>query len=127
MNRLKFFGILTVKQRLSLIPVFILTVISSGLEVFGLGLLIPFFQYLSDPESIARLPEVLQTAIAYLPGNNHSEVAMSMALLLIAVFVLKGLISILTTDRKSTRLNSSHVAISYAVFCLKKKIRRERR
>src|SRR5207253_7394859 len=24
-------------------------------------------------------------------------------------------------DRKSTRLNSSHVAISYAVFCLKKK------
>src|SRR5690606_42139861 len=27
-----------------------------------------------------------------------------------------------TTDRKSTRLNSSHVKISYAVFCLKKKI-----
>src|SRR5437660_8805875 len=27
----------------------------------------------------------------------------------------------LRTDRKSTRLNSSHVAISYAVFCLKKK------
>src|SRR5690625_6907975 len=26
----------------------------------------------------------------------------------------------ITTDRKSTRLNSSHVAISYAVFCLKK-------
>src|SRR5690554_7763074 len=27
-------------------------------------------------------------------------------------------------DRKSTRLNSSHVRISYAVFCLKKKTRR---
>src|SRR5256885_10920776 len=26
-----------------------------------------------------------------------------------------------TTDRKSTRLNSSHLVISYAVFCLKKK------
>src|SRR5699024_11527568 len=26
-------------------------------------------------------------------------------------------------DRKSTRLNSSHVSISYAVFCLKKKIK----
>src|SRR5689334_24204361 len=26
------------------------------------------------------------------------------------------------TDRKSTRLNSSHSSISYAVFCLKKKI-----
>src|SRR5690625_6780527 len=29
-------------------------------------------------------------------------------------------------DRKSTRLNSSHVAISYAVFCLKKKNKRRR-
>src|SRR5690554_7615080 len=28
---------------------------------------------------------------------------------------------LLTQDRKSTRLNSSHVRISYAVFCLKKK------
>src|SRR5690606_40144152 len=28
---------------------------------------------------------------------------------------------VLFTDRKSTRLNSSHVKISYAVFCLKKK------
>src|SRR5256885_4925063 len=27
------------------------------------------------------------------------------------------------TDRKSTRLNSSHLVISYAVFCLKKKKR----
>src|SRR5690349_24191113 len=27
-----------------------------------------------------------------------------------------------TPDRKSTRLNSSHVEISYAVFCLKKKV-----
>src|SRR5437868_11521714 len=29
-----------------------------------------------------------------------------------------------TGDRKSTRLNSSHVSISYAVFCLKKKTTR---
>src|SRR5690625_6436029 len=28
---------------------------------------------------------------------------------------------LIAIDRKSTRLNSSHVAISYAVFCLKKK------
>src|SRR5437870_7974196 len=30
------------------------------------------------------------------------------------------------TDRKSTRLNSSHVAISYAVFCLKKKKKKKK-
>src|SRR5690242_21254080 len=28
-------------------------------------------------------------------------------------------------DRKSTRLNSSHMSISYAVFCLKKKINKK--
>src|SRR5690625_5758469 len=32
-----------------------------------------------------------------------------------------NILSALSKDRKSTRLNSSHVAISYAVFCLKKK------
>src|SRR5437868_12118991 len=32
-----------------------------------------------------------------------------------------GLPMYANTDRKSTRLNSSHVSISYAVFCLKKK------
>src|SRR5699024_11399868 len=34
------------------------------------------------------------------------------------LYIVKG------QDRKSTRLNSSHVSISYAVFCLKKKKRR---
>src|SRR5256885_5153968 len=31
------------------------------------------------------------------------------------------------TDRKSTRLNSSHLVISYAVFCLKKKKEKQKR
>src|SRR5205814_10493688 len=34
----------------------------------------------------------------------------------LASFIIRN-----TTDRKSTRLNSSHLGISYAVFCLKKK------
>src|SRR5690349_24205313 len=38
---------------------------------------------------------------------------------LLSYSLLLGLI--LGLDRKSTRLNSSHVEISYAVFCLKKK------
>src|SRR5437870_13576558 len=35
--------------------------------------------------------------------------------------VFLALLAVFSLDRKSTRLNSSHVAISYAVFCLKKK------
>src|SRR5690606_41390627 len=42
--------------------------------------------------------------------------------LLIAYLNIDEVIRIIRTeDRKSTRLNSSHVKISYAVFCLKKK------
>src|SRR5438045_6409010 len=33
--------------------------------------------------------------------------------------------SLTVPDRKSTRLNSSHLGISYAIFCLKKKNKRE--
>src|SRR2546422_11519572 len=39
--------------------------------------------------------------------------------------MLWGVESLMPPDRKSTRLNSSHGYISYAVFCLKKKKKRE--
>src|SRR5207253_9061280 len=48
--------------------------------------------------------DATDSAIRGLPGRNAESVA-----------------SVGVGDRKSTRLNSSHVAISYAVFCLKKK------
>src|SRR2546426_7596796 len=35
--------------------------------------------------------------------------------------LFEGFVAALDRDRKSTRLNSSHLVISYAVFCLKKK------
>src|SRR5699024_12472391 len=35
--------------------------------------------------------------------------------------IVAGVMPCYAQDRKSTRLNSSHVSISYAVFCLKKK------
>src|SRR5690625_6536817 len=41
---------------------------------------------------------------------------------LTALSIMRLLPDAVRVDRKSTRLNSSHVAISYAVFCLKQKI-----
>src|SRR5438034_4019602 len=47
------------------------------------------------------------------------------------VFAARGLRPVLRrgsrTDRKSTRLNSSHTVISYAVFCLKKKKKKHKK
>src|SRR2546426_4134669 len=39
---------------------------------------------------------------------------------------LAGAEAMTLADRKSTRLNSSHLVISYAVFCLKKKKKKKR-
>src|SRR5258705_7423511 len=54
------------------------------------------------------------------PANHHVRHVTARAVARYAVHevgpVWKG-----TLDRKSTRLNSSHLGISYAVFCLKKK------
>src|SRR5206468_12087797 len=43
----------------------------------------------------------------------------------ILVFEKRGALLVAERDRKSTRLNSSHDQISYAVFCLKKKKKQE--
>src|SRR3989454_8227022 len=50
------------------------------------------------------------------PTFNEKDVGFSRFSKFVVETAHKGLI-----DRKSTRLNSSHLVISYAVFCLKKK------
>src|SRR5689334_25039410 len=53
--------------------------------------------------------ELLEAQLALLQVHRHAVVR-------------QKLVADDATDRKSTRLNSSHSSISYAVFCLKKKI-----
>src|SRR5690349_24163706 len=60
------------------------------------------------PLSYGRLMPPMEGNIFY--EHGHRMVATTV-----------GLLTIGMADRKSTRLNSSHVEISYAVFCLKKK------
>src|SRR5688572_32324873 len=51
----------------------------------------------------------------------HALDEVSEELLLRAIFGVARAVEAAPQDRKSTRLNSSHSQISYAVFCLKKK------
>src|SRR5690625_4520869 len=76
-------------------------------------------------------------SIRHATARRHRRHTLLVSLLAIAMFFSSGIAwayrdldtniethsidDLLGTDRKSTRLNSSHVAISYAVFCLKKK------
>src|SRR5690606_41497616 len=56
-----------------------------------------------------------------LRDDREDDVLRRRARLELAVHVDRHRLERLERDRKSTRLNSSHVKISYAVFCLKKK------
>src|SRR3712207_8682914 len=58
----------------------------------------------------SRLSCTIKTDNAYLCSIEERQID-----------VLQNLLLVLWEDRKSTRLNSSHANISYAVFCLKKK------
>src|SRR5256885_8348980 len=72
--------------------------------------------------------------VSVLPASNLSRTALSKSVIFskyaVPILTVPFLITVpsavsscppTSTDRKSTRLNSSHLVISYAVFCLKKK------
>src|SRR5699024_12357140 len=71
----------------------------------------PFF-FLKDPAT---------TEIYTLSLHDALPILKDCWRLILLWFLTAGLIQLDQPDRKSTRLNSSHVSISYAVFCLKKK------
>src|SRR5690625_6194695 len=89
----------------------------------------PFLKQIYFPDPILKEISIVDT-----PGTNtiiehHQEITerfIPVADLVVFVFEAKNPYRQSAwdfLDRKSTRLNSSHVAISYAVFCLKKKKR----
>src|SRR5258708_26665911 len=80
------------------------------------------------PRILSKRPLLLSLLIASLLScRSHVHAAVDVDLLPGDVIALcaeedHGAGDVLRLDRKSTRLNSSHQIISYAVFCLKKKI-----
>src|SRR5690554_7766876 len=60
--------------------------------------------------------ERLRAHLKKTPFERMSASNLRLKLIKVGAVIIRN-----TRDRKSTRLNSSHVRISYAVFCLKKK------
>src|SRR5205085_11457433 len=65
------------------------------------------------PPSIDRLSQIWRRV------HDHKVVQWTVAYIAVAYGLQHGIIIATESDRKSTRLNSSHSQISYAVFCLK--------
>src|SRR5699024_11442772 len=69
----------------------------------------------------ALLGSVLYRLIIFLAlraGLDTNDMKLTTALLVVVALLLPRWGLLTRIDRKSTRLNSSHVSISYAVFCL---------
>src|SRR2546426_2011886 len=77
----------------------------------------------SEWSSTVRWPSSPRAAIARVISSSTSARRSASAALTLKKRAWRPRPSIVATmrDRKSTRLNSSHLVISYAVFCLKKK------
>src|SRR2546430_11290755 len=86
-------------------------------EIYTLSLhdALPIFVSKATGVSLAKL------AAAVMAGHTLDELGVPDDLPLPGVAVKEAVFPFTKLDRKSTRLNSSHSQISYAVFCLKKK------
>src|SRR3712207_8547721 len=69
---------------------------------------------------VARAGDSDEDALVLVGGHPQPDVAIGVGVEHAAGAVEVD-VEVLAGDRKSTRLNSSHANISYAVFCLKKK------
>src|SRR5699024_12599668 len=61
--------------------------------------------------------DLRENALVEISGQNYESIKGIEQV----TYDFSGSDAVIFKDRKSTRLNSSHVSISYAVFCLKKK------
>src|SRR5207249_9966596 len=78
-------------------------------DALPISFIIAAIQQIVDPRIVDRATHAIVENLRVRP------------LSLAEVELVQPLLALVTRDRKSTRLNSSHVSISYAVFCLKKK------
>src|SRR5690606_7456613 len=111
----------------SLLPVFLLIVTSLAIFLIDdQSPMYPYLLFISDPGVVMLLSLMvatftlglgMKTSMATLM-DSYSTAVKDIAMILLIIAGAGAL------DRKSTRLNSSHVKISYAVFCLKKKTKR---
>src|SRR5690625_5005357 len=99
-----------------------------ALAVAALGMIVyvsfRFEFYFAITAILALLRDVFFMLVVFSITQIEFDVTIIAAILTIIGYSINNTIVVFDRirDRKSTRLNSSHVAISYAVFCLKKKM-----
>src|SRR5690606_40062425 len=95
-----------------------LLLVSLGWKIFSQSHL-RIINVVLTPQSKSHMQE--GNARITIIASGKGRIKIQMSLLKLRVRAIRKVSFLTFADRKSTRLNSSHVKISYAVFCLKKK------
>src|SRR5205814_5250680 len=106
-----------------------------GQTFAGESLLVRYVNFVKLPHTVFALPFAL---LGLLVASREAAVTWRTLGLVVVAFTCARFVALgfnriadreldAKKDRKSTRLNSSHLGISYAVFCLKKKKKYESR
>src|SRR5205807_5649484 len=93
--------------------VFVLRQLAVGFAVVGI-------LFVATPDGVVHTIDDLGDQIGSFAHGPATHEKLWLALAFAYMTVITG-IAVVVSDRKSTRLNSSHLVTSYAVFCLKKK------
>ena len=115
------------KEKIKLIALAVLMLVGAGLEVLGIGLVVPFVMALGDPAGEGRAGELLRRVAAHAPEILQGNLPLFFGSMLLLLFLAKNSFLVVLTylqaqfvsdtqRRLSHQLFSSYMSMPYARF-----------
>lgn len=105
------YSILTERQRRQMLGLFFMMLLSSALEVMGIGLVIPYIAMVTEPEMVMSKP-IVTSLMAVMNISEARDFLIAMTVLLICVFVAKELVYYILGVRQSRFVNQCRLETS---------------
>ena len=111
----KIFFLITKNQRKGIIVLTILLFMGMFLEVFGLGILIPAFSILLDPESLEKTP-ILGFLKDLFPNISHTDFSLFFLVSVVFIYFIKSFFLVFLTHKHNKFINNITANISNNLF-----------
>jgi len=111
----KIFFLITKNQRKGIIVLTILLFMGIFLEIFGLGILIPAFSILLDPESLEKAP-ILGFLKDLFPNISHTDFSLFFLVSVVFIYFIKSFFLVFLTHKHNKFINNITANISNNLF-----------
>ena len=111
----KIFFLITKNQRKGIIVLTILLFMGIFLEIFGLGILIPAFSILLDPESLEKTP-ILGFLKDLFPNISHTDFSLFFLVSVVFIYFIKSFFLVFLTHKHNKFINNITANISNNLF-----------